>query len=62
MVRDFFRREGDGTVIERSYHNRVGQPHNSAAAWIYLTAEMLHGSNKELLRNLYAPTSRNRSP
>lgn len=62
MVRDFFRREGDGSKIERRYHNRVGQPHNSAAAWIYLTAEMLYGSHKELLKSVFSPERPNPVP
>jgi hypothetical protein len=49
MVRDI----KDKNETKRVYDNRVGQPSNHPAAWFYMTAVMLYGSNTELLYNLY---------
>lgn len=41
IVRDM----DSSSFVVRKYDNRVGQPSNHPAAWIYMTAEMLYGSN-----------------
>jgi Secretion system C-terminal sorting domain len=41
MVRDF----NIGGIITRKYDNRVGQPSTHPAAWIYMTAQILYGTN-----------------
>jgi hypothetical protein len=49
MVRDISFKKNGVTQIERVYDNRVGQPCNIAAAWIYMTAEILYGKNEQLI-------------
>jgi GH15 family glucan-1,4-alpha-glucosidase len=53
MVRDIQQSIEGKKEIKTIYDNRVGQPCNIAAVWIYMTAEMLYGAHKELLNNLY---------
>jgi GH15 family glucan-1,4-alpha-glucosidase len=53
MVRDVTEMTNGKMETKRIYDNRVGQPSNHPAAWIYMTAEMLYGKNKTLLNNLY---------
>jgi hypothetical protein len=53
MVRDITEKTNGKIETTRMYDNRVGQPSNHPAAWIYMTAEMLFGENKALLYNLY---------
>jgi GH15 family glucan-1,4-alpha-glucosidase len=44
LVRDIFVNENGIEGTKRIYDNRVGQPCNIAAAYIYLTAEILYGN------------------
>jgi hypothetical protein len=53
MVRDVTEKINGKMETKRIYDNRVGQPSNHPAVWIYMTAEMLYGNNKVLLNNLY---------
>jgi hypothetical protein len=53
MVRDITENINGKFETKRVYDNRVGQPSNHPAAWIYMTAEMLYGNNKILLNKLY---------
>ncbi len=53
MVRDITEIKNGKSKTNRIYDNRVGQPSNHPAAWIYMTAEMLYGENNFLLNNLY---------
>jgi|GEM_PF-3907304 len=53
MVRDYIATEKGKKIIRRGYDTRVGLPHNMTPGWIYLTAEMLYGSNQDKLSNLY---------
>jgi hypothetical protein len=45
LVRDIVVTQNGKERINRIYDNRVGQPCNIAAAYIYLTAEILYGKN-----------------
>jgi hypothetical protein len=54
MVRDFEEMRNERITKRREYDNRVGQPSNHPAAWVYMTAEMLYGENYELLHQLYS--------
>ncbi len=49
LVRDVFVKENGKEITKRIYDNRVGQPCNIAAAYIYLTAEILYGKNASKL-------------
>lgn len=50
LVRDVYVKENGKEIIKRIYDNRVGQPCNIAAAYIYLTAEILYGNNASKLK------------
>jgi hypothetical protein len=49
LVRDVFVIDNGKEITKRIYDNRVGQPCNIAAAYIYLTAELLYGTNANKL-------------
>jgi hypothetical protein len=50
LVRDVFEMKNGKEMTERIYDNRVGQPCNIAAAYIYLTAEILYGKTAILFK------------
>jgi GH15 family glucan-1,4-alpha-glucosidase len=50
LVRDVLVNENGVEVKKRIYDNRVGQPCNIAVAYMYLTAELLYGTNAGKLK------------